>query len=863
MHSLFLKAERAINQALGEEQHSHTSYGYDCTSLHPEPHRNHRFQSFVPPSAGDVKWYVDGASYFWALSEALEKARETIYILDWWLSPELYLRRPPSQNEQYRLDNMLKAAAERGVKVKVIVYKEVEAALTLDSNHTRRHLEALHPNISVFRHPDHAPTGYDLKTNFSNTFSGVELTAAGLSKLSSNVIKDIYGTREDVILYWAHHEKMCLIDNRIGFMGGLDACFGRWDTSDHPIADVHPENLDNIIFPGQDYNNARVFDFSDVKDWQQNKLDRTRTSRMGWSDLSLCMMGPITASMQQHFTERWNFLYDDKYSLKNPGKYHRLGNPDEPHKREGEGEGEGQISRMIHHGFSHMHSKFNKLNLWSDGEESEGEDGEEDREARRHKNMPRIQLLRSASKWSHNCFLEHSIANAYIDTIHKSKHFIYIENQFFITATSDEQHPVSNKVGAALADRIVRAHQAGERFLIIVVMPAVPAFAGDLKSDGALGTRAIMEFQYNSICRGGYSIMEMAKKRGVPDPSHYIQFYNLRNFDRINVANTMREVERESGVYYEDARREHDDQVGAGYGDEGEGTYGRSQYDRYQRATAGRSHEWDTISSCYMDGGRPLDEIPWNGSPEDEIDAFVSEELYVHTKIMIVDDRVVICGSANMNDRSQCGDHDSEIAVIIEDPTPVDSHMGGAPWRASRFAASLRRYLFRKHLGLLPPQHHATPTPNWHPVDAGINTYDFGSAADALVEDPISHRFRDLWRGTAHTNTEVFSKVFHNVPNDCVRTWEQYDEFFSKHFRMPDGDARKDEKGEAKDAQDGKVEYGHVVKSEFPGGVQEVKEWLGRVRGTLVEMPLQFLADVGDIAEEGLTLNAMTDELYT
>lgn len=42
-----------------------------------------------------------------------------------WLSPELYLRRPPAKNEKYRIDNMLKAAAERGVKVNIIVYKEV------------------------------------------------------------------------------------------------------------------------------------------------------------------------------------------------------------------------------------------------------------------------------------------------------------------------------------------------------------------------------------------------------------------------------------------------------------------------------------------------------------------------------------------------------------------------------------------------------------------------------------------------------------------------------------------------------------------------------------------------------------------
>lgn len=41
--------------------------------------------------------------------------------------------------------------------------------------------------------------------------------------------------------------------------------------SGHPIADAHPGNLDAIIFPGQDYNNARVYDFSDVAKWDQNK----------------------------------------------------------------------------------------------------------------------------------------------------------------------------------------------------------------------------------------------------------------------------------------------------------------------------------------------------------------------------------------------------------------------------------------------------------------------------------------------------------------------------------------------------------------------------------------------------------------
>lgn len=45
----------------------------------------------------------------------------------------------------------------------------------------------------------------------------------------------------------------------------------------------------------------------------------------------------------------------------------------------------------------------------------------------------------------------------------------------------------------------------------------------------------------------------------------------------------------------------------------------------------------------------------------------VTEIVYVHSKLMIIDDRVVLIGSANINDRSMMGSRDSEIAVVIED----------------------------------------------------------------------------------------------------------------------------------------------------------------------------------------------------
>ena len=160
-------------------------------------------------------------------------------------------------------------------------------------------------------------------------------------------------------------------------------------------------------------------------------------------------------------------------------------------------------------------------------------------------------------------------------------------------------------------------------------------------------------------------------------------------------------------------------------------------------------------------------------------------ELYIHTKLLIADDRVVICGSANLNDRSQLGYHDSEIAVVIEDPETVDTVMNNVPFVASRYAASLRRQLMRKHLGLLPAQDPAKPDANFMPINKDANAYDWDSAADFLVRDPLSREFGNLWNSTAKGNTAVYAKAFHTVPADDVRNWKQYEDFFSKYFVSP------------------------------------------------------------------------------
>ena len=69
---------------------------------------------------------------------------------------------------------------------------------------------------------------------------------------------------------------------------------------------------------------------------------------------------------------------------------------------------------------------------------------------------------------------------------------------------------------------------------------------------------------------------------------------------------------------------------------------------------------------------------------------------------MIVDDKTVILGSANINDRSMLGKRDSEYAVMINEERKLNSIMDGKEYKAANFAHSFRVNLFAQHLGVDP-----------------------------------------------------------------------------------------------------------------------------------------------------------------
>ncbi|CAF3487376.1 unnamed protein product [Rotaria sordida] len=163
-------------------------------------HIEKRFNSFAPIRVNTkCQWLVDGSDYMEAVAYAIKSATEEIYITDWFLSPEIYLKRP-ALSDEWRFDKMLEKKANEGIRIFVLLYKEVELAIGINSSYSKRKLLQAHPeNVKVLRYPDH--------------------------------------TGQNAVLFWGHHEKLVIIDQSIALFGGFDLCYGRWDNYHHLLTD--------------------------------------------------------------------------------------------------------------------------------------------------------------------------------------------------------------------------------------------------------------------------------------------------------------------------------------------------------------------------------------------------------------------------------------------------------------------------------------------------------------------------------------------------------------------------------------------------------------------------------------------------
>ncbi|XP_074859720.1 phospholipase D1 isoform X2 [Carettochelys insculpta] len=510
---------------------------------------DHRFGSYAAVQENTLaKWYINAKGYFEDVANAMEAAKEEIFITDWWLSPEIFMKRPVVEGNHWRLDCILKRKAQQGVRIFVMLYKEVELALGINSEYSKRTLMHLHPNIKVMRHPDH---------------------------VSSSVY------------LWAHHEKLVVIDQSVAFVGGIDLAYGRWDDDEHRLTDVgsvkrmtgvkststvnltptaesaealalkpqtqplgnlptrrnsedmldsskmkgigkpkkfsrfsiykhlqkhglhHADSVSSIdsesdkgsvhslktgvgellgetrFWHGKDYCNF-VF-----KDWVQldkpfaDFIDRYTTPRMPWHDISSVVHGKAARDVARHFIQRWNFT-----KIMKP-KYRSLSYPFLlPKSQRTANEMKYQVPESV---------------------------------------CAKVQVLRSAADWSAGIkYHEESIHNAYVNVIENSQHYIYIENQFFISCADDKV--VSNKIGDTIAQRILKAHRENKRYRVYVVIPLLPGFEGDISTGGGNALQAIMHFNYRTMCRGENSILGQLKAEIGDQWINYISFCGLRTY---------------------------------------------------------------------------------------------------------------------------------------------------------------------------------------------------------------------------------------------------------------------------------------------------------------------------------------------
>ncbi|XP_067157722.1 phospholipase D1 isoform X4 [Apteryx mantelli] len=670
--------------------------------------------------------YVNAKWYFEDVANAMEAAKEEIFITDWWLSPEIFMKRPVVEGNRWRLDCILKRKAQQGVRIFVMLYKEVELALGINSGYSKRTLMHLHPNVKVMRHPDH---------------------------VSSSVY------------LWAHHEKLVIIDQSVAFVGGIDLAYGRWDDDEHRLTDVgsvkrmaaaksvstinlasaaessehialefqalspenhllqrnaedasdiskmkgigkpkkfsrfsiyrhlqkhgmhhadsvssidsessycnpnrsqpniiqslkphlkifhhHTESKQGLAEPREDKGSIRSLktgvgellgetrfwhgkDYCNFvfKDWVQldkpfaDFIDRHTMPRMPWHDISSVVHGKAARDVARHFIQRWNFA-----KIMKP-KYRSLSYPFLlPKSQETANELKYQVPEAVH---------------------------------------ATVQVIRSAADWSAGIkYHEESIHNAYVSVINNSKHYIYIENQFFISCADDKV--VWNKIGDAIAQRILKAHRENKRFRVYVVIPLLPGFEGDISTGGGNALQAIMHFNYRTMCRGENSILGQLKAEVGDKWINYISFCGLRTYAEL----------------------------------EGK---------------------------------------------------LVTELIYVHSKLLIADDNTVIIGSANINDRSMLGKRDSEIAIIVQDTETIPSMMDGEHYSAGKFAQSLRLRCFRVVLG--------------------------SSDLNSDHQDPVCDKFfKEVWIATAARNATVFDKVFRCLPSDQVNNLAQLRDFINK-----------------------------------------------------------------------------------
>eukprot|EP01064_Diplonema_japonicum_P028747 TRINITY_DN4491_c5_g1_i1.p1 TRINITY_DN4491_c5_g1~~TRINITY_DN4491_c5_g1_i1.p1 ORF type:complete len:846 (+),score=202.84 TRINITY_DN4491_c5_g1_i1:43-2538(+) len=354
------------------------------------------------------KFFIDGEQFFPELANELLQAEKEVLMAAWWMSPYIYLKRKKGDctiDQNCRLDNLLHKKAYEGVKIYILLYQEIGRATALTSLHTKTYLESLHPNIKVVRH--RGP------------------------------------------LQFTHHQKFTVIDWKVLFIGGLDPCYGRFDTQEHPLYDAGDGGE---LFPGLDYRNPVLLADDAVTQTKTpfvSALNKRTTHRLPWHDLHLRLKGRLAYVVGLNFVQRW-----------------------------------------------HHHVKRTTENIFITPDVRVLYDKKNLQKIEDHRDTVKATVCRSLGLWSGNSGApEKSIHAKYIELIDSAQSYIYIENQYFISGVYGPE--ITNGVAQALVNRIVKSWKDQLSFKVFLLLQ--PHGEGDPVTDQFI--RSILYFQNQTLLR--------------------------------------------------------------------------------------------------------------------------------------------------------------------------------------------------------------------------------------------------------------------------------------------------------------------------------------------------------------------------
>lgn len=167
---------------------------------------------------------------------------------------------------------------------------------------------------------------------------------------------------------------------------------------------------------------------------------------------------------------------------------------------------------------------------------------------------------------------------------------------------------------------------------VIIMLPLLPVFEGPLQGSALSSLMGVFYWQYRSLCRGGNSFLERLGQL-VPDPNQYVHILGKARTQR----NTINAQGLDACISSRGGRGCLDFVV--------EESFLTIGYSIWSDGTSVWYGIWWVSSS----GLRTYTTM---SNQSDELDSsFVTEQIYVGSKVLIVDDNKCIIGSAAINER--------------------------------------------------------------------------------------------------------------------------------------------------------------------------------------------------------------------